>query len=909
MRHLEVGLRAGVRAAVPATFAMSLLAIAMNSAFAQQIDSSPASEALSEKTESVDKKAAPKSSKKGRAATSLNRVTVQSARRPNPEVVSRAKQEVALNIISTTTQEEIRKLPDFNAGEAATRLPGVALYVGTGQGRYVYIRGLDSDLSGTTYAGIHLPPTNPVTPQGGGRAFAFDSFPTGMIGSVTVTKTNKPEQDAEALGGTIEIAPKEIPKGKDSFLDYRLGTGVRTARTTALEDISVTGGTRFGFHGTSDKDKSGISSYGDKPFSIIGSLTYFHDQSGTDNWGASYYNQSKYPAAAYSNFTQAYYRFDRTTLGGGAELAYQPDADNRWYARYLHSGYTEDVNRQQLIFKMSGQATQNADGSITSGVGFDKAVRHMQEQVSLDVFQIGGENKFGGGAKLDYNVAYAVGKDYRPYDTSSTFSYRPTGASVTYNNQFDRRYPSYVVQGANQLDPNLYKLSQLTNNTQTYRTQEWSGGSNLTLPTHFFKGATDEQLKFGTSVRFRTTTHTIDPYNSAAVPSLGMGQAITGSPVTFYGDHYANGYNIDPNTMSNLFANGAGNGFKGKSTDGISGLSSGSRDTENVFAVYGQDQMTFGRLGLIGGLRVEATRATYSGYAADKNLTSASPISNSTSYVNFFPSLQARWEFTPDTIGRASYSSTIARPGFNQANPAATIDPSLFVVSQGNPNLKPTVSQNFDLSLERYLDHGGIVSLGLFDKELSNYIVANSNTVMFSPTDPLFGALAGTPSQVLSYKNISHARARGLEFNYDQHYTMLPGILSGLGSSFNWTHVNSSGEIRPGESSSLPSTANDTYNAQLYWENQRFSVRLAGSYIGRMLASIGKSKASDRYWEPRFSLDLGASYALTKHVSVYAAARNLLDTPVAQSEGSNHQLIQRETYGRTYMFGLSGSFD
>jgi hypothetical protein len=147
------------------------------------------------------------------AGASLDDVTVVSHR--EGEAVSREKQKDAPNLINTITDEEIRKLPDLNAGEAASRLPGAALSVDTGQGRWVNIRGLDADLTSTTYAGIHLPPTNPVTPQSGGRAFAFDTFPTAMIGSLTITKTNKPEQDAEALGGTIEISPKEIPEGRD----------------------------------------------------------------------------------------------------------------------------------------------------------------------------------------------------------------------------------------------------------------------------------------------------------------------------------------------------------------------------------------------------------------------------------------------------------------------------------------------------------------------------------------------------------------------------------------------------------------------------------------------------------------------------------------------------------------------
>ena len=895
--------------ALPATFALSLIAFAMNSAFAADTtDTHAVGNAPSDSTSPKGEDAKSSSKAKKNKITSLDRVTVQSARRPNAAVVSRAKQEVAPNIINTTSEEEIRKLPDFNAGEAAARLPGVSLEVDTGQGRFVNIRGLDADLTSTTYAGIHLPPTNPVTPQGGGRAFAFDTFPTGMIGSVTVTKTNKPEQDAEALGGTIEITPKEIPVGRDHFVEFRLGTGRRNARGTGVADLAITAGTRFGFHNPAPDDKSGISSYSDKPFSFVGSLTYFQDGSGTDNRGASFFDKNGFPNTSVSQMKQSYYRFHRVTFGAGAELAYQPDADDRWYARYLHSGYTEDVNRQQQVFKMSGTPTQNADGSITSGVSFQKTARFMEEQVSLDVFQLGGENALGGGAKIDYNVAYTQGKDYRPYDTLATYSAKPPGATITYNNQQNLAYPGYSISGANQLDPNLYKLSSLTNNTQTYLTKEWSGGANVTLPTHL-TGASEEELKFGAYARFRTNTHTISPYNSLTVPGVNMSQAIEGSPIGFYNNQYQNGYNISQSYISNLFANGTGAGFTQNPTDPLAALASQSQNTENVFAAYAQEQMTFGRLSLLGGLRVEATRARYSGYATDANLTKATPVSIGNNYANLFPSLQARYEFTPSLIGRASYSSTIARPGFNQANPSATIDTSLFAVTQGNPSLKPTVSQNFDLSIEQYLNDGGIVSLGVFDKELSNYIVGNTRTTVFSANDPLFGALAGAPAQVVSYSNIAKARARGVEFDYDQHYTMLPGILSGLGTSFNWTYVSSCGQIRPGESSALPSTARNTFNAQLYWENNRFTVRLGGYYVGRSLLLVGNSAATDQYTERRFTLDLGASYAVTKNLSVYVAAKNLLDTPLTITEGSSNRILTRETYGKTLLIGLTGRFD
>jgi outer membrane receptor for ferrienterochelin and colicin len=124
-----------------------------------------------------------------------------------PRAIARREQQVAPNLFNTVTAEDIAKLPDVNAGEAIRRMPGVSMSMGSGEGRFINIRGLDADLTSSTFGGVHLPRTNVATPFGGGRAVEMGVIPAGMIGSITVTKTNKPEQDAEALGGTVEITP------------------------------------------------------------------------------------------------------------------------------------------------------------------------------------------------------------------------------------------------------------------------------------------------------------------------------------------------------------------------------------------------------------------------------------------------------------------------------------------------------------------------------------------------------------------------------------------------------------------------------------------------------------------------------------------------------------------------------
>ncbi len=67
-------------------------------------------------------------------------------------------------------------------------------------------------------------------------------------------------------------------------------------------------------------------------------------------------------------------------------------------------------------------------------------------------------------------------------------------------------------------------------------------------------------------------------------------------------------------------------------------------------------------------------------------------------------------------ITRATWSSTIARPGFNQSTASLSIDLGAGQVTTGNPNLKPATANSFDVSIEKYLPDAGILAFGVFDK-------------------------------------------------------------------------------------------------------------------------------------------------------------------------------------------------
>jgi TonB-dependent receptor len=271
------------------------------------------------------------------------------------------------------------------------------------------------------------------------------------------------------------------------------------------------------------------------------------------------------------------------------------------------------------------------------------------------------------------------------------------------------------------------------------------------------------------------------------------------------------------------------------------------------------------------------------------------PATKDRSYTNFFPSLQGRYAFADDLIGRLAVSTTIARPTFGQANGNTTIDIGNATINTGNPDLKPMTSINFDAAIEKYLPHAGILSAGLFNKQFSDFIVTSTSRPVID----------GTTYTQTSYANAGGGSyARGLELNYEQRYTMLPGVFGGLGTAANYTFVDSRFDIRPGEHSQLPLTSRNTGNLAVFYEKDGLGLRLGAYYVSRNLFQV-VAPGLDIFTEDRTTVDFGATYALDKNLSLYANAKNLSNEPLKFTEGSSNRPIQREYYNVTLQAGIN----
>jgi len=812
--------------------------------------------------------------------------------------LARQAQEQAPNLINIQPLDEIQKLPDVSLAEAVRRVPGISAETDEGESRYINIRGCDAELNNTTYDGVQLLPTNNASPTAAYRAMALDSLPIGFIGSVKVTKSNTPDMDAEALCGTIDITSRTAPQGSKPFIFGDFGSGWEPSRNTPVDNFSITGGGTKG------------------PFSAVVTVSEHENWRGIDDVEPAYVNAAGTPYYALNEIQQRDYELHRVRHGESVDLGLQPDKDDQWYLRAFDAGYTEYYQRQFLDIKPAGTPTVLANGQFQDTATLFKSFRDERETSTERLVMAGGKHTVLSDATFDYHAAYVSGDWLKPYDYNSEFAYNnPAGggntSTITYGLNGEGHTPLYSITGApGYLDPHNYTLDAFNNSKAHNYDNMVTLATNLKIPLHWdawknYAGldAEDESVKIGGQSTFRHKVLSAQPYTYGNLPTISLAQASAGGNETYYGGQYQNGVDIIPGYLQNRL------GYTTTPTAGDinSGQQQWLNAHENIYASYLQYEATFGRLGILTGLRVEKTYDHSDAYQAGKDTAGnyfAFGVTARHSYANVFPSLQARYELEPKLLLRATYSSTIARPGFNQMNPSLAVDLGAPSATVGNPNLKPATANNFDVGVERYLPGGGIMSVDGFDKEISNYIIpiATGETLTFNGS--CAGCVGGAQVPVNTFKNASSSYARGFEVNLWGHFPGLPGILDGLGAGANYTYVYSSVGSRPHEHTLLPESSPHTANASLFYDKHGLHLEAAVYYVSADIFTFGTDATSDIYNAARLSMDAGASYNFMDHWTAYFDAKNLLDTPHMFYEGNPHRPIQREFYGQTFLAGF-----
>jgi len=846
----------------------------------------------------------------------VNEQIIVPGERERGEIEAINREMNADNIVQVLPAEVITSLPNTNIADAVGRLPSVSLERDEGEGKYVQVRGTEPRLTNLTLDGVHVPSPESV------RQVKLDAIPADLVDSVDINKTLSPSQEGDAIGGSVNLVTKRA--GERPFMSFQtMGGYTPIGLGGRLNEVDSTVGKRFGrekrlgllFGGSYDYNQRGTNDIEPTPTvnPIFGNPADRSIQTGTFS-GPNGMDIREY----------AFYRH-RYGFVGSAD--YKLGQGSLAYLRGLFSQFL-DYGDDWIVTPAVGTFTSPTTTLNDGSVDYSHVVRRPQQRI-FNV--IAGANHGLGKTLITYEAALGQGRSLGGFhsahfsgpsnvqfavDTSQPFL--PKFNQVGGDSMFDTA--NYPLGGPHF---NFFKTVSMDTDNHIFE-RDLTGSISITrqYTVHSHFGAWEMGFKIRDAHKssnfHEPTFDTNPPFTSLAPLSSFVGSTANPDPGYYFGN-----YKILP--LSNfdkiLSYFNANRGLFKEATD-FEHLISDSNDyttRERVIAGYIQNTITVGHFKVLGGLRIEGTQGSFLGTIAkfnpDGTFASDTPAPGAQTYTNFLPSVQVQYNINGSTNIRAAYGRGIARPNFSDLPPFQSVEQGRNRVTIGNPALRPTHANDYDLLFEHYLKSVGIVEAGWFYKDLSDPIFQIQTT---PTTGPFTGFQQRQPI------NGRNAHITGVEFAWQQHFTFLPGLLNGFGVSANYSYTTSQAKFPIDPNTGLPTRmdspallrqAPNNWNFDTTYDKGPISARLGLTHNDRNIFAYNfqdgadggiKGPNGDVYYYPHTQVDAQVNYRIPHAHGVHAIVSmlNLNNEVFGFYQGSEQFPIQREYYSRTIAVGL-----
>jgi iron complex outermembrane recepter protein len=230
----------------------------------------------------------------------------------------------------------------------------------------------------------------------------------------------------------------------------------------------------------------------------------------------------------------------------------------------------------------------------------------------------------------------------------------------------------------------------------------------------------------------------------------------------------------------------------------------------------------------------------------------------------------------------------------------------LGTVTQANLGLRPQTSDNYDVSLEYYFEPAGLLSVGVFRKDIKDFLSRTSDDIDGGQNNGFGGNYAGFVLNTTS--NQGEARIEGYEVNYNQRLTMLPKPFNGLGLFANFTYLKTSGTYREG-AAELAGFVPRTGNAGGSFRWRKIEARVAWRYTGTHLRSYNANVFAQNRFRPVEAIDINLLYQLTPRFGFFFDIINLKNKWPENYTGTDQGRVTfSDSYGTRYNMGISGRF-
>lgn len=887
----------------------------------------------------------------------LEEVTVTGIRQSLSTSAERKRESTIVQ--DSISQEDLGKFPDANVAESLQRIPGVSIDRSNGEGKFVTVRGLGPQFNSVLFNGRTLASDN------FGREFSFDLLAAELISGADVYKTSMARLPEGGIGATINLHTAR-PLDLDGF---RSVVSAKGNYESTNEEV-----TPMVFGLISD-------TFADDTLGLLGSVSYQERNVSVDSVtiGGWLPNTTVGPANnpiatnvyAPRNLDVGNASDERKRLGITLVGQYRPsdaltltldglynnfksDSENHslgaWFEPSQYTAASIDSNRTVTALTTNGNADMIVSNSLRdtnlTQIGFNTDWKPSDLiHVSFDATTSKAEDD---GAGKDYFTVIGIPTSYSYAAPTgdgmpSVFGFTPgalTNAALGRSHLAQRqgegatdRVREFKLDSEFMTEGETLKAVRL-GAVHTARKLQKQGGGTLNVSCLYcgYPTLVDPSL---------LRTFTIDGLSGGNVPHTFLAYdpdaylAYLSSPASLAARDQALG--LDAGTSAaQLAADARGNGFNAVANppDFVD---------EKVYSLYTELDVegTIGGLDWFLNLGGRYTHTDLTSHSQQRQLLDLRlipndptlfraifandgtfvPVDQDASYDEFLPSFNLRVNLMPELLLRIGASKSLTRPALNDLRPVTSFDttrPASLESSGGNPNLKPYLSTNFDVSVEWYPAPTTTLSAAPFYKHINDFIVTTieQEPIRIANADniPVGGVITGPNEATFAAarpRNAEAANIWGLELNVVHTFDNLPGWLSGFGTALNATFVDTNrdfGSISPEVRFAVVGLS-DSKNATIFYEKYGFSARIAYNRREGFLSSIAEGSGNEPLFVRSYDqFDASVAYDVTDNAQIFIEGTNILDNEYVRTARFNNQIRGYYEFGARFDAGFRLTF-
>jgi TonB-dependent receptor len=804
------------------------------------------------------------------ASVQLGAVTVTAAAERGTVSEALDRQRTATGVVNAVTSEQIQRSPDADAAQAVQRVSGVTVT----DGRYVAVRGLGERYTTTSLNGARLPSPEPER-----KVVPLDLFPSGLLQTITTSKTFTPDQPGDFSGASVDIRTREFPAERQFTYSTSLGYN---AAGGALPGPRGVGGEAFAWAGA----RRALPAVARQ----AGNLTTVTREQKNQIIGAFRDVWAPGSGGTRPNMSLS------ASMGGDDPLLFGHRVG------YLLSG---TYSASQEIRSDASRALARAGGSAGAVEEYNRFSGAMGRSSVL----LGGLANFStlvrGSSRLSFNNTFNRTADNDARIERGTFEEIGAPVAIEVLDYVQRALWSSQLAGEHTLGRQQLAWSgtasrvardQPDRSEFAYERAGPDGSQHLwlnsqgegavrtfaALDERAYEGKADYTLELGSSTRAqrikvgglaRSVVRTADTraYGISA-PILSTADRALPPEELFGGRFTAPGSAVlDVRSLAQ-------------------GGSYSARDY--LYAGYAMlDAALTPTLRLVTGARLES-----SDIRVDATSTLGEPAVSRPKFTDVLPSLALNYRPSEAHNVRLSLTRTLARPEYREIAAITSRDVLGGVDVRGNPELVRTLIDNADLRWEWYPSADEVVSVGLFAKRFTD------------PIERVFRARSS--GSFTTFVNARSADDYGVEIELRKGLGVLAEPLRPVTVFTNVTLMESRIHLGDAEGSltsvdrRMVGQSPYVVNLGTTWTGPRngASATLLYNRVGDRIVNAGEKPLPDVVERPRDVLDFSLRVPVGRGFAARLDAKNLLDAAYEVRQGD----VVRELYraGTTVQAGL-----